>query len=557
MVIDLPSSKRELISLFQQIHKLEKNEKRIALMELTTLWIHDRPLVIDFYSSTPYTTYQSEFAAYLYVKYGVEVYRSIRKIIPQEMGKVVTSWGDFMQQQIKYVVDIAWHQDEWAERHDKTIIQFSQDIEEVCDDDLYVTIMTKLVRTQGVENLDFPKNKSTNSLNPNDYAIDEEFFLRKAQGLPKNINGMREYVSLVNALAGYDAIAAMKAWGKFYHVFEEVYETRPPKKYSFSVALYNALYEAAKNSNEIMGKVKYLDPSAAWEQNDILARQKTDSYIYRYGWKYLHHAFEINTLNETDIIYNALSEEDKKKADKARDVVRERIKRNLTSERPPKGVASTANLQAIENALVNDPSSGIESWKACLKTLENDTKVSKPIRKKHLDDILYSVMNKQSFSGPLFFTTLPHLKIFHYSFPQLFPDIINDDWLTEYIFTNCQMISAPLHIAAYALLIQDKKKYSQIINILNVNKNIKDLLAFKEKVLLCATQRLEFMLSDVKSIKNNLKDNPNLPKEETQLTMRRYITPKPGEEIISVVDNPGIGTQLKKVLNNCKVISGV
>ncbi len=557
MIIDLPSSKQELISLFPQIHKMEKNDKRTALTELATLWIHNKPLVIDFYSSTPYTTYQPEFAAYLYVQHGVEVYQSIKNVIPQELGKVVTSWDDFMQRQIKYVVDIAWHQDGWDEKHEKTIVQFSQDIEDVCDDDLYVTIMTKLARTPGVENLNLPEDKNNNSLNPNDYVIDEDFFKRKAQGLPKNQNGMREYVSLVNALAGYDAIAAMKAWGEFYYIFEEVYETKPPKNYSFTVALYNTLYTAARNSNEIMEQVKQFDPPEAWKQHDYLTKQKADSYIFRYGWQYLHHAFEINTLDESDIIYNALPEEDKKKADKARDVVRERIQRKLMSERPPQGVASTVNLQAIEDTLEKDPSSGIEPWKLCLKTLEHNAKVTKPIRKKHLDDILYSVMNKQMFNGPLLFTTLPHLTIFHYSFPQLFPEILNDDWLTEYIFTNCQMITAPIEIAAYTLLIQDEKQYSKLFGILSSNKNIKDIKTFREKVLLYATQRLEFMLSDVKRIKEDIKENPNLPKEETQLTMRRYITPKPGEEIISVMDNPGIASQLTKVLNNCKAISGV
>ena len=555
MSIDLPNTKQELISLLSQIHKFEKNDKRAGLTELTNLWIHNRTLVIDFYSTAPYTTYQPEYAAYLYVQHGVDVYQTIKKIIPDELGKVVTSWDDFMQRQIKYIVDIAWHQDGWEDKHEKTIIKFSQDIEDVCEDDLYVTIMTKLVRTPGVEGISI-QNDSNNSLNPNDYVIDEDFFKRKAQDLPKNQNGMKEYVALVNSLAAYDAIAAMRAWGNFYYVFEEVYETKPPKKYSFTVALYNTLYTAARDSNEINEKIKKFDPPEAWKQRDYLSKQKVDGYIFQYGWQYLHHAFEINTLNESDIIYNALPEVDKIKADKARDIVKERIQKKQLTEKPPQGVANEIDLQILEETLSNNPSSGIEPWKLCLKTLENSAKVTKPIRKKHLDDILYNVMNKQLFSGPSVYVKIPSMEYFELPYPELFQEILKDKWLTEYIFSNCQLIMAPIYLAAYTLVLQDEKQYKELIRIISSNKNIKDIRAFKEKILLNATQRFEFMLTDVKHINEMIQDNPNVTPESIHQEIGQH-SPITVDDIKMVIDHPNFASQITKLIKKCKVISGV
>lgn len=441
----MPETTKELFDSLASIKWIDKHDRCHEYINLCH-HLRIRPkLFMLFFTMNPYSYQHATVAAWMYAEYGQTVYSEIRSLVPQILGNIFSNWDEFFLRQVD---EITWISTYSIANHKTLIIRFINDIEELCDDDLYIEVLCKLSRTAT-----YP-----NPLNRNECTIDYEFMKRRYPTIGKTRFGMQRFVQLLEALADYDYVGAFQAWGDFYYLFEDVYEQSPPKNKSFTGALYNALF--------VVPQHKVLD----WSENDVdkepvfqKCRDKINSLINLKGWDVLHHAFEINTDADYCLrwIYDNLSLEDKKKADAARE---KRKRKAIPSVQScvQKKEEQKNRFSIIVGLFQEDMNVAFSTWRSFLEEMVSSQNVPKYIMKESLDGILNELMKQQYQSGKEIEICCPKAPLIKEKVPPVCLALLQDDWLTDFYFSHFQLYGGAKRIASIPLLCGDLPRFEKI-----------------------------------------------------------------------------------------------
>ena len=302
----------ELNDALAEIYNFDKGDRSDEYDLLCQALLSKQELLKEFFSQEFYTWRHCELATQLYLKVGKQVYLDIKEVMPNDIGKMFGNWDEFMLSQISKLSYAVKHRkgsnDTFIEEAYTTLTSFGEDLKSICDDALYTEMMCKIARTN-----DFWVDPSLRgehgwTLDKEKYVITYDFMKSRYPFISHTNRGMHRFTDLLEALADNDYDTYLKAWGDFYYLFEDVYRSNPPKQ-SFTGEMYHILLEIPQKQT---GK--------PYEEIIDECKAKLTTAINDNGWLYLHHAFEINTSKDCslDLIYQSLSDEDKKKADQAK-----------------------------------------------------------------------------------------------------------------------------------------------------------------------------------------------------------------------------------------------
>ena len=460
----------QILAETTKMGKLEKGERYSALQAFCNKYRYDDEAILQFYRKTPYTAKHGFVATGMYLQYGVAVYEKIKGLFPSNSGNIYSSWDDFMIDQADRVCYVFPHTDpyityngretyeEFRERQtqrDRGIKSkfelFIYDIEEICDDDLYVEIMCRIARSE---------YQSYLGLDKSNYIIDYDYMKRRYDNLSKTAFGMKRFVQLLKSLADYSQMDAFQAWGDFYYLFEEVYAQKPPTGITYTGEIYNVLFAASySGDDDFYGK-----------------KHRVDSMIRNYGWTFLHHAFEINTQCDwcLDWIYKSLPVEDQKKADAA-------IKEYSKKEKPKKNIVIKSNntvatddeLKEIESILKEDVDTGFMAWSQLLYRIMAANRISKEMLKRCMDRIVWNISNYELYDGDgLILQRLDDAKRIKYYIPKIYKSILDNESICDYFFANFQLISTPFKIAKIPIILNNRKTFEMILSSFRNNNRV-------------------------------------------------------------------------------------
>lgn len=432
---------KEIGSAMTKIRKnYGKNERWGALEPLCTAIWRNHHIFYEYFSSSKYTYHHCDIAAKLFHLYGKEVYLKIQKIIPAHCGEIISTWDDFMVYEIPKIVHIAthpWHND----RKMPLLDQFIQSIEQICDEDLFLELMTYISRDEIYE---FYFNKL---IKPENYPIDYNFIMKRSKLMNMNHNSMRRYVHLVSVLAEFDYVDAFRAWGQFYYIFEDVY-LRTKSRKSFTADLYDAFI--------VIPQRKFGGPSELLLQRGM---EMTHSTIYQYGWDVLHHIFEINAdfednkggrIHGQSLVYEHLSEADRKKAD---DALYNYKKKTMIYQKQSVLEKEDTGIQDILQLLRDDLELGLNAWQNLLISIrEQSRKITKKQIVESLDQPLRNYMNWEQSQGKTTTVVYHDLPLVKIEIPNIVIEILDNKWLTEFIFSHCVQYGYATSIASVLLM---------------------------------------------------------------------------------------------------------
>ena len=534
---------QDISNALTQIQKIDKYEREEEYAALCTILMQKTDLLEDFFSRSPYTGKHSELAAQMYLVCGKQIYELIKRIIPTDIGKTLGNWDEFMLSQIPKLTYAVWHRkkDDYTYYNQiaSNLAPFLKDIEYICDDALYIEMMCKIARTFEFDVEPSLRGKQGNTLDRSKYVIDYDFMKSRYPCISKTNNGMRRFLDLFQALADYDYMSAMKAWGDFYYLFESIYENTPPTQTTFTGELYNCFFST----------FQYQTPEDA---TDIVhgAEAKLNTLIHDYGWKYLHHAFEINTSTDwcIDWIYKNLSDDDKNKADQAKEdyhLSHQSIRKNADSKKD--------YYDDIEHLLCTNSEAGITAWKKCLIQLNERPKLTKKAQLDAIDSIILHVSRYQESNNQEKMFINPALApLVKVSAKTIYQSILSDEWLLDFYAVHFQQTGCSADIASLALLTNDLDKFHRLLDGFTHNPNVNITLhQFLKNVYTHSAHMIEFMLNDAERIIRkkkegiiNEKDNP----DEFLVSQLSYDY----LEKISLLDHPELINQLRKLISYCK-----
>lgn len=528
---------KDIASALTQIAKIDKYKRYDEYTALCQALMQKQELLTEFFSQSPYTGKHSELAARLYLTVGKQIYFQIKSIMPTDIGKALGNWDEFMLSQIAKITYAIWHRGEMDYDYCLSIpsllAPFLTDIESICDEALYIEMMCKIARTIEFEVDPSLRGKFNPTLDREKYVIDYEFMKSRYPNISHTNNGMHRFINLLEALADYDYLSALKAWGDFYYLFEDVYENNPPTQTSFTAAMYNTLfavpqYKTGFGDDEFLNKCKL----------------QLETTIHDYGWKYLHHAFEINTSTDwcLDWIYRNLPIEDKVLADQAKNEYLQE-QQNI-----PQKVEKKKNIyDDIEDLLLVDTKVGITTWKKCLLELDAQPRLTKKAQLDAIDSIILHVSKIQDD----IVVHSPFVPIVKFTTKPIFLSILSDDWLLDFYSSHFQQTGCSADIAALALILDDQPRLQRIFDGFSRNSVASiTLQQFRTNIYNHIGSLAEFMLSNAEMIMCNSK-NGLINKENNPDEFLIY-QPTEDEDKISLIDHPRLITQLKKFIAYCK-----
>lgn len=457
-----------------RIKRVNKNLRHVEYRKLCESINENKNLLSEYYSRSPYTGQHIELAAQVYIVFGPQIYRTVKTNIPKVLGKRVSGWDEFMLAQIDKIAYAVWHTQTIDGKYPFHIFsRFVVDIEELCDDDLYVEMMCRIARTyerpfvfykpHQIDPRLLKNNKVQNELDPKQFVIDYNFIESRYKTMDNTLNSMNRFLYLFAALADYDLLSAMKAWGDFYRLFKD--SKKNIGKYRFTGKIYYIMFNCIRHELECKycSELDYSPYSDYHKINQEAEDILSNDYIRPYGWKYLQNAFEVDIYCNAAIvyIYEKLTIPDKNKADAIIDKCF--LEPNESEDEIP----------ALANAIIADVKSGFLSWQNSLRDFSRTKRITKVKSYRYLDKIAIAVREYQIYNNITCQIANPHASLIYRETQPICVNILNNDWIAEYYFRHCQSYGCAVECLSIALFTEQIDKYEHYMTLLSNNLQLK------------------------------------------------------------------------------------